>query len=128
MSQNQIFAAFDTFAKSEDNARQKLVQSLQRLGITTLEDVRPYALAWASARTGCQLVAGKRKASGSLVLDNAHPKYEAAKKATQRLMAAFTPKDTGAGKARTQVDPVARLLKQFAGLSKTQQRQFLAQI
>lgn len=84
-----VFTAFDTFASAIDTSRAKLCKTLKAQGLTTREDVQPYALRWAGLRSGCPLVEGKRKAAGRVVLDRAHVKYEAAKSAARRVMEAF---------------------------------------
>lgn len=84
-----VFAAFDRYAASVDNSRATLCAALKAQGLATREDVQPYAVEWAAKRTGCALVEGKRKASGRVVLDRTHAKYEAAKTAARRVMEAF---------------------------------------
>ena len=125
------YDAFDKFAKAQDDSRETLVKELREAGITTLEAARPIAMQWVSARTKCPIVDGGGKAKGSKVLNRMHRNYEAAKKALQRIMGAFTPKpkSTKSGKPTVnKVDAVQLLVTRFSKLSKAEQRRFLASI
>lgn len=71
------------------------------------------------------LVKGAGKAEGTLVLNSEHPNYEACRKALSRLVADVT----GTSSAKTEeVNPVTKLLKDFAKLTGAQKRSFKAQI
>ena len=93
--------ALDTFALTTQGANDALVAAMQAAGITTLEQVQPIVLQWASEKEmftkqkvslgKCGLVDGQRIAAGRKVLDSNSPAYEAAKKTYQRAMAAFEP-------------------------------------
>ena len=88
---NNVFTALDTYAASIDSARVTLVAAFKAEGIKTYEEAMPLVTAWASARTGCPLVEGKGKGTGTMVLDREHPSYEAGKKARYRALEAFKP-------------------------------------
>ena len=84
-----VFNAFDTFASALDNSRAELCKALKAEGLTTREAVQPYAIAWAAKKNGCALKDGARCASGKVVLDRKHARYEAAKSSARRVMEAF---------------------------------------
>lgn len=93
--------ALNTFAATTQDANDALVAAMQAAGITTLEQVQPIVLKWASEKEmfnkqkvslgKCGLVDGARCAAGRKILDKSKPAYEAAKKTYQRAMAAFEP-------------------------------------
>lgn len=89
-------AALNTFAMAAQNANTALVAAMRRAGVTTLEDVTPIVLTWASEKCHCPLVDGQRSAAGRKVLDKTHGNYEAARKTFQRAMAAFEPAEKAA--------------------------------
>ena len=128
------FAALDKYAGAMDSARGALVKALGKAGITTLEEARPVAMQWVSARTKCRIVSGSGKATGRMVLDATHPKYEAAKKSLQRVMEAFAPKAPKASKAKSgkptanKTDAVKVLLTRYQALSRAEKARFLAAI
>jgi len=127
------YVALDKFAGAMDGARVALVKALGKAGITTLEEARPVAMQWVSARTKCRIVSGAGKATGRMVLDATHPKYEAAKKSLQRVMEAFAPK-AKSGKATAskatanKSDPIKLLVIRYQALTKAEQKRFLASI
>lgn len=122
------FIAFDKFAATTQKANDTLVSALGKAGITTLEAARPVAMQWVSARTKCPIVSGAGKATGRMVLDAKHANYEAAKKALQRVMSAFSPKPTTGKPTANKVDAVQLLVTRYSKLSKAEQRRFLASI
>jgi hypothetical protein len=63
------FVALDKFAGTMDGARVTLVKALGKAGITTLEEARPVAMQWVSARTKCPMVSGSGKGTGRMVLN-----------------------------------------------------------
>jgi len=99
--------ALNTFAATTQDANDALVAAMQAAGVSTLEEVQPIVLQWASEKEmfakkldadgnkvslgKCGLVDGQRIAAGRKVLDSNSPAYEAAKKTYQRAMAAFEP-------------------------------------
>ena len=124
------YVALDKFAGAMDGARVALVKALGKAGITTLEEARPVAMEWVSARTKCRIVSGAGKAKGRMVLDATHPKYEAAKKSLQRVLEAFAPK-AKSGKATATAnksDPIKLLVIRYQALTKAEQKRFLASI
>jgi len=117
-----VFASFDRFAATTQQARADLCAALKAQGLTTYEAVRPLAIEWAGLRCKCALVEGKGKAVGSKVLDRTHRNYEAARKAAQRLMAVFTPPTAKVSHAtepvsltRAQKQAATAFLAQFQG-------------
>jgi hypothetical protein len=128
------YAAFDKFAGAMDGARGTLVKALGKAGITTLEEARPVAMQWVSARTKCPMVSGSGKGTGRMVLKRGHPKYEAARKSLQRVMEAFAPKKPKESKAKTgtptanKADAVKDLLARYEALSRAEKARFLAEI
>ena len=122
------FIALDKFAGTMDGARVTLVKALGKAGITTLEDARPVAMQWVSARTKCRIVSGAGKATGRMVLDATHPKYEAAKKSLQRVMDAFAPKAKTGTPTAHKADAVKVLLTRYQALSRAEKARFLAAI
>ena len=122
------YVALDTFAGKIDGARVALVKALGKAGITTLEDARPVAMQWVSARTKCRIVSGAGKATGRMVLDATHPKYEAAKKSLQRVMDAFAPKAKSGTSTANKSDPIKLLVTRYQALTKAEQKRFLASI
>jgi hypothetical protein len=93
--------ALNTFALTTQDANDALVAAMQAAGVSTLEEVQPIVLKWASEKEmfnkqkvslgKCGLVDGVRCAAGRKILDKSKPAYEAAKKTYQRAMAAFEP-------------------------------------
>lgn len=122
------YVALDKFAKAQDTSRATLVKELGKAGITTLEDARPIAMQWVSARTKCPIVSGSGKATGRKVLDAKHRNYEAAKKALQRVMEAFAPKAKSGKPTANKADPIKLLVTRYQALTKAEQRRFLASI
>mgnify|MGYP003633655789 CR=1 FL=1 len=122
------FAALDKYAGAMDSARGALVKALGKAGITTLEEARPVAMQWVSARTKCRIVSGSGKATGRMVLDATHPKYEAAKKSLQRVMDAFAPKAKSGTSTANKSDPIKLLVTRYQALTKAEQKRFLASI
>jgi predicted metal-dependent phosphotriesterase family hydrolase len=122
------YVALDTFAGKIDGARAALVKALGKAGIATLEDARPVAMQWVSARTKCRIVNGAGKATGRMVLDATHPKYEAAKKSLQRVMDAFAPKAKSGTSTANKSDPIKLLVTRYQALTKAEQKRFLASI
>ena len=86
-----VFAALDTYAASQDQARVSLVAAFKAAGIKTYEQAMPLVTEWAATRTKCPLIEGKGKGKGTMVLDREAPTYEAAKKARYRALEAFKP-------------------------------------
>lgn len=103
--------ALNTFALTTQDANDALVAAMQAAGITTLEQVQPIVLKWASEKEMlnkqkvslgvCGLVDGVRCAAGRKILDKSKPAYEAAKKTYQRAMAAFEPAEKAAQRVET---------------------------
>ena len=128
------FAALDKFAGAMDGARVTLVKALGEAGITTLEEARPVAMQWVSARTKCPMVSGAGKGTGRMVLKRGHANYEKAKKSLQRVMDAFAPKKPKASKAKTgkpialKADAVKDLVARYKALSRDEKSRFLAEI
>ena len=122
------YVALDKFAGAMDGARVALVKALGKAGITTLEEARPVAMEWVSARTKCRIVSGAGKATGRMVLDATHPKYEAAKKSLQRVMEAFAPKAKSGKATANKSDPIKLLVIRYQALTKAEQKRFLASI
>ena len=123
------YVALDKFATTTQRANDMLVSALGKAGITTLEAVRPVAMQWVSARTKCRIVSGAGKATGRMVLDATHPKYEAAKKSLQRVMEAFAPKaKSGKANKANKSDPIKLLVIRYQALTKAEQKRFLASI
>jgi len=122
------YVALDKFAGAMDGARVALVKALGKAGITTLEEARPVAMEWVSARTKCRIVSGAGKAKGRMVLDATHPKYEAAKKSLQRVLEAFSPKPKSGKATANKSDPIKLLVIRYQALTKAEQKRFLASI
>ena len=81
-----VYAAFEAYALTQNEAVKRLREALIEAGIPTVEDAEPYVTAWASKRYGVPLVEGTKIAAGRLILDKTAAKYEAARKARQRIM------------------------------------------
>lgn len=94
-------AALNTFAATTQDANTALVAAMRAAGVTTLEQVQPIVLEWASTKCKCPLVDGQRIAAGRKVLDKTSPAYEAARKTYQRAMAAFEPAEKAAQRVET---------------------------
>ena len=122
------FIALDKFAGTMDGARVTLVKALGKAGITTLEDARPVAMQWVSARTKCPIVSGSGKATGRMLLNKNHANYEAAKKSLQRVMEAFAPKAKTGKPTANKADAVKVLLTRYQALSRAEKARFLAAI
>ena len=122
------YVALDTFAGKIDGARAALVKALGKAGIATLEDARPVAMQWVSARNKCPMVSGAGKATGRMVLNKSHANYEAAKKSLQRVMDAFAPKAKSGTSTANKSDPIKLLVTRYQALTKAEQKRFLASI
>lgn len=135
-----IFSAFRLFIKTEDEAikqvqdaakrvlkaREKLVESLKKAGVTTLEEARPFMVEFAAMAKRCALVEGRGKGAGRMVFDKEHANYETARKFAQRLGKQFNGPESAS--ERKEVDAVASLLKKFEALTPAQKRAFKSQI
>lgn len=124
MNQTAIFNAFNVYAKTLGDARITLVADLKAQGLTTLEEVKPWVIKWACARTGAKY---NVSAGGKVMLDSKHPKYEGAKTAVRDMMLAFKGEKREGGSSGA-ADPVAFLLKKYAALTAAQKRAFKAAI
>jgi len=119
-----IQQAFEAFAVATSTARTELVRALAKQGVTTWEDAQPHAQQWVAKKYGVRLVAGERKAAGTLVLDRNAKNYETAKKALQRLREALVGIKVKPA-VRNEVDDVTRALNAFKKLNATQRNKFL---
>ena len=121
-----IQRAFDAFVATTAKAREALLTELKAQGVTTWEEAQPHAVQWVAKKYAVRLVAGQRKASGTLVLDSHAKNYETAKKALQRLREALVGVKPATSKAeRKEVDRVARALHSFKAMSTAERRKFL---
>jgi len=106
INQSAAFSACDAFAGATDDARAALCASLIAAGVLTREDASPIITAWAAQKEmftwdrvaqvwvsigKCGLVAGQKKASGTMVLDRSHRAFDAAVKTRNRVLDAFAP-------------------------------------
>jgi hypothetical protein len=90
MNKQSLFRAFDAYAVGSQTLVQTLRKAAVDAGFTTLEDCKPVILEWASTKYGVPLVESKSpRNKGEMVLDRAAAKFEAAKKAAQRLLEAL---------------------------------------
>jgi len=90
MNKQSLFRAFDAYAVGSQNLVETLRKAAVKAGFKTLEDCKPVVTEWASKKYGVPLVESKSpRNKGEMVLDRAAAKYEAAKKAAQRLMDAL---------------------------------------
>jgi hypothetical protein len=90
MNKQSLFRAFDAYAVGSQNLVETLRKAAVEAGFKTLEDCKPVVTEWASKKYGVPLVESKSpRNKGEMVLDRAAAKYEAAKKAAQRLMDAL---------------------------------------
>ena len=114
----QAFATLDKFA----SARVQLIEGMQKAGYATLEDCRPVVIEWACSKTGG---AFKTSESGKVMLDSKHPKYESTKTVVRDVLHMIAGTTRREASAKTEpVDPVVQLAKQFAKLSKAEQKRF----
>jgi len=87
VNKNAAFRAMDSFVAVVGTAVQTLREAVVEAGFTTVEDVRPLVLEWASKRHGVALVESKsNRNKGELVLDRTNPSFAAADKAYKRMV------------------------------------------
>lgn len=90
MNKQSLFAAFDAYKVGEETLVQTLRKAAIDAGFKTLEDCKPVVMEWASKKYDVALVESKSpRNKGEMVLDRSAAKYEAAKKAAQRLLEAL---------------------------------------
>ena len=114
----QAFATLNKFA----SARVQLIEGLQKAGYATLEECRPIVIEWACSKTGAQFNIAK---SGKVMLDSKDANYESTKTVVRDVMHMIAGTTRREASAKTEpVDPVVQLAKQFAKLSKAEQKRF----
>lgn len=120
-NKTQAFAALNKFA----NARVELIQALHDAGYT-LETARGVVIEWACGKTGAAFNVSK---TGKVMLDSAHPKYEAAKTTVRdvMLMIQGTTRHASSGK-KAPADPVEQAIKALSKLTPAQLRKVLAAV
>lgn len=96
---------------------------MRSLGLTMRGDARVVVTEWASVKYKVPAYDGQR----GVTLDANHPKFEAAKKAINRVLDVCFPKDE-APKAKSESDPIAKLVKAYEKLTAAQKRSFKAKI
>ena len=90
MNKQSLFSAFNAYVAGSQTLVETLRKAAVDAGFTTLEDCRPVVMEWASKKYGVPLVESKSpRNKGEMVLDRAAEKFEAAKKAAQRLLEAL---------------------------------------
>lgn len=90
MNKQSLFAAFSAYVAGSATLVETLRKAALSAGFQTLEDCKPVVMEWASKKYGVALVESKSpRNKGEMVLDRSAAKYEAAKKAAQRLLEAL---------------------------------------
>lgn len=90
MNKQSLFSAFNAYVAGSQNLVETLRKAAVAAGFKTLEDCKPAVTEWASKKYGVPLVESKSPRNrGEMVLDRSAAKYEAAKKAAQRLLEAL---------------------------------------
>ena len=118
----QAFTALDTFADS----RVALIQGMRDAGYKTVEACRPIVIEWACGKTGAEY---RETKGGKVVLVSGHAKYEGAKTTVRDVMHMIEgTKRVNSSARREPVDPVAKIIEAFKGLSVAEQRKVLKAI
>lgn len=90
MNKQSLFSAFNAYVAGSQTLVETLRKATLAAGFKTLEETKPVILEWASKKYGVPLGESKSpRNKGEMVLDRAAEKFEAAKKAAQRLMEAL---------------------------------------
>lgn len=90
MNKQSLFAAFNAYVVGSATLVETLRKAAIEAGFKTLEDCKPVVMEWASKKYNVALVESKSpRNKGEMVLDRAAEKFEAAKKAAQRLLEAL---------------------------------------
>jgi len=118
----QAFTALDTFADS----RVALIQGMRDAGYKTVEACRPIVIEWACGKTGAEY---RETKGGKVVLVSGHAKYEGAKTTVRDVMHMIEgTKRVNSSARKEPVDPVAKIIEAFKGLSVAEQRKVLKAI
>ena len=118
----KAFSTLNTFADS----RVKLIQCMHDAGYTTVEACRPIVIEWACGKTGAEY---RETKAGKIVLVTDHPKYEGAKTTVRDMMHMIEGTTRRASSAKKEpLDPVAKIIEAFKGLSVAEQRKVLKAI
>jgi protein-arginine kinase activator protein McsA len=120
INKTAAFAALNKFA----NARVQLIQALHNAGYT-VESSRGVVIEWACNKTGATFNVSK---GGKVMLNSAHPKYEAAKTVVRDVMHMVQGTTRHASSAKKESDPVANALKALAKLTPAQLKKVLAAV